>query len=109
MNRQQSVAAATLIDYVVNTYGREKLPDLLAGIRTYENWTTLSPAVFGVSAEELEAGWQRYLAEQLDADVMGDETMDLESETADTPGAQLTTVRLARQAGEIQATVVEGG
>ena len=80
-----SIAAATLIDYVVSTYGREKLPSLVASFQTHDNWTTLSPAVFGVSAEELELGWQGYLAEQLGSDVMDDETISLDSEISGTP------------------------
>jgi hypothetical protein len=29
----------------------------------YESWDTLIPAVFEVSADEVQAGWQSYLAE----------------------------------------------
>ena len=55
------VALATLVEYVVATYGRERLPALVAGLGQYESWDTLLPAVFGVSATEFEAGWQAYL------------------------------------------------
>src|SRR4029079_18836432 len=58
----QTVALATLIEYAVATYGRERLPALVAGLGQYETWDTLLPAVFGVSAAEFEAGWQAYLA-----------------------------------------------
>jgi hypothetical protein len=58
----QAVALATLIEYTVATYGRERLPALVAGLGQYESWNTLLPAVFGVSAHEFEAGWQAYLA-----------------------------------------------
>ena len=57
----QTVALATLIEYAVATYGRERLPALLAGLGQYESWDTLLPAVYGVSASEFEAGWQAYL------------------------------------------------
>jgi hypothetical protein len=57
----QTVALATLIEYAVATYGRERLPMLMAGLGQYESWETLLPAVFGVSAAEFEAGWQMYL------------------------------------------------
>jgi hypothetical protein len=57
----QTVALATLIEYAVTTYGRERLPALVAGLGQYESWETLLPAVFGVSAGEFEAGWQAYL------------------------------------------------
>lgn len=59
----QTVALATLIEYTGTTYGRDRLPALLAGLGQYDRWDTLLPAVFGVSAAEFEAGWQRYLAE----------------------------------------------
>lgn len=57
---QRSVAAATLIDYVTLTYGRERLPALVAGLRTHSSWTTLIPDVFGVSAEKFETRWRRF-------------------------------------------------
>lgn len=59
--RGQVIAWATLIDYAVATYGRERLPLLVAGLGQYESWETLLPAVYGVSVTEFEAGWQRYL------------------------------------------------
>jgi hypothetical protein len=58
----QAVALATLIDYAVATYGRDRLPVLVAGLGQYESWATLIPAVYGVSPAEFEAGWQAYLA-----------------------------------------------
>jgi hypothetical protein len=62
--RGQTIALATLIDYAVVTYGRERLPALVAGLGQSESWETLLPAVYGVSAAEFDAGWQRYLARQ---------------------------------------------
>ena len=61
----RTVAAATVIDYLVATYGRDRLPDLMAGFRTYDSWDTLAPAVLGVTAQELETGWQAYLEGQI--------------------------------------------
>ncbi len=58
----QMVALATLLEYAVTTYGRERLPALVAGLGHYDTWDTLLPAVYGVSAAEFEAGWQAYLA-----------------------------------------------
>lgn len=60
----QTVALATLIEYTVATYGHEALPTLLAGLRQYEQWATLIPAVYCVTPAEFEAGWQRYLVTQ---------------------------------------------
>jgi hypothetical protein len=56
------VALATLIEYAVATYGRERLPVLVAGLGQYENWDSLLSAVYGVSPAEFEAGWQAHLA-----------------------------------------------
>lgn len=60
----QTVGLATVIEYAVVTYGRERLPALLAGLGQYDSWETLLPAVYGVSSAEFEAGWQRYLADR---------------------------------------------
>ncbi|MEZ4663876.1 MAG: hypothetical protein R2911_40605 [Caldilineaceae bacterium] len=57
----QTVALATLIDYAVQTYGRESLPGLLAALGDADSWETLVPAVYGVSTAEFEVGWQDYL------------------------------------------------
>ncbi|HMN28184.1 MAG TPA: hypothetical protein PKE45_08520 [Caldilineaceae bacterium] len=58
----ETVALATLIEYAVATYGRERLPALVVSLGQYDRWETLIPAVYGVSAAEFEAGWQAYLA-----------------------------------------------
>jgi hypothetical protein len=62
----QAVALATLLEYAVAAYGRERLPALVAGLGQYENWDMLLPAVYGVSPAEFEAGWQAYLAARYD-------------------------------------------
>jgi hypothetical protein len=50
------VALATLIEYTAVTYGRERLPALVAGLGQYERWDALIPAVYGVSPGEFERG-----------------------------------------------------
>lgn len=60
----QTVVLATLIEYAVAAYGRERLPALLAGLGEYDRWETLIPAVYDVSPGEFEAGWQGYLTTQ---------------------------------------------
>ncbi|MFQ5854353.1 MAG: hypothetical protein ACE5LU_01735 [Anaerolineae bacterium] len=57
----RSMAAETVVEYVVATYGRERLPALLQGLDKYETWDALTPAVFDVPAGVFEAGWQTYL------------------------------------------------
>lgn len=56
-------AMFTLVDYAMSTYGRDRLPVLLEGMRRYDSWETLIPAVFGVSAAEFEVGRQAYLVD----------------------------------------------
>jgi hypothetical protein len=58
----QTVALATFIEYAVATYGRERLPELVAGLGQSDSWETLVPAVFGVSVAQFEEGWQLYLS-----------------------------------------------
>jgi hypothetical protein len=64
MTWQGAVAFQTVLDYTIATYGRQALPELVAGFRRYDTWAELIPAVFGVSAAKFEAGWQAYLAAQ---------------------------------------------
>lgn len=51
----------TVVEYAVATYGRATLPRLLTALGEQASWRTLLPAVFGVSTEKFEAGWQAYL------------------------------------------------
>lgn len=55
-----SVAPAW-VAYAMSTYGRDRLPVLLAGLRRYTTWDDLIPGVYGVSPAEFEAGWQAYM------------------------------------------------
>jgi len=56
-----AIAFATLVDHIVQAYGRDWLPVFVAALGLYATWDELTPAVFGVSAETLEANWQRSL------------------------------------------------
>lgn len=55
--KRESAASMNLFDFIVATYGLDTLPALLAGFGRYADWDTLSPAVFGVSADALDAAW----------------------------------------------------
>lgn len=59
-----SLLLASLLDYATETYGRGRIPVLLGTPVGAGSWQTLIPAVFDVSAEEFEAGWQEWLAEE---------------------------------------------
>jgi hypothetical protein len=55
---------ATVADYAMSTFGRERLPALLDGMNRYDTWEALTPAVFGVSAADFESGWQQHLVKE---------------------------------------------
>ncbi len=55
---QRATDAAHLIAFIAATYGLDSLPRLLAGFSAYDDWETLAPAVFGLSAAELETAWR---------------------------------------------------
>ena len=54
------ILATTLLDYAVSTYGPDAVARLWQGFHAYRTWDELIPAVFGVTAEEFERGWQEY-------------------------------------------------
>jgi hypothetical protein len=56
--RAKRIADATsLVAYVVATYGADKLPVLIDGLRQHDGWQTLIPALFDRSAEQFEQEW----------------------------------------------------
>lgn len=57
-----SMLVCSVVDYAVTTFGRERLPDLLATAGQYHTWQTLVPNVYGISYEEFERGWRQHLA-----------------------------------------------
>jgi hypothetical protein len=62
MPRQE--LASTLIAYLVATYGREVAPALLQHLGDYSDWEDFAQSTAGISAKELQDGWQSYLVEQ---------------------------------------------
>jgi hypothetical protein len=59
----ETAALETLVEYAVARYGVERLPMLVRATGDYTTWAGLIDAVYGVSAEEFEQGWQAYVAE----------------------------------------------
>jgi hypothetical protein len=59
-----AVAMATLVEYIVATYGRDRLPTLLAALPQHERAETLIPAVFGLPLDDFRRGWLAFLAER---------------------------------------------
>jgi hypothetical protein len=70
-DRGQTLAMATLFEYVVAGYGRQKLPDLLAALASLDSWDEIASGVFGVPAAEFEAGWHTYLAQEYGVNLAG--------------------------------------
>ena len=60
--RQARWASGSLtVAYAMNTYGADRFDDLVVGLTKAEDWEALTLSVFGVSAQEFEAGWHAYL------------------------------------------------
>lgn len=51
-------AAESLVAYIVEAHGVEKLPLLLDGLRQHNSWQTLIPAVFDQSVDQFETAWR---------------------------------------------------
>jgi hypothetical protein len=62
----QAGAAESMLNYAVDTYGRDRLAVLVQGLRQHDSWEELIPAVFDMSVAEFEAGWNAYLGEPAD-------------------------------------------
>ena len=62
-------AAASLFAYATDVYGSDLADDLLPllvrGFKDHRTWEDLIPAVFGISATEFEADWNRWLSSSL--------------------------------------------
>lgn len=62
LHSTRETGLATAMEYAAASYGPERIPVLLAAMDQYGRWETLVAEVFGVSAEQFEAGWADYLA-----------------------------------------------
>lgn len=60
------LAAETLIEYGVETYGEGTLPALFRGFSNFSSWDELTNTVYGVDLATFTAGWNQYLIEQYD-------------------------------------------
>ncbi len=60
-SRWADLAAEALVRHALEQYGPERVSRLLVGMAESEDWESLSLRVFGVPAQELEAGWQAML------------------------------------------------
>lgn len=62
-SRREIVAGTTILLYAEETYGIERFPGFLKALGVHRGWTGVLPDAYGVSVEEFEAGWRRYLSE----------------------------------------------
>lgn len=62
---KQYMVAESVISYGVKEFGRNRLSLLPHSFGLHSSWTSFIPAVFDVSVEEFETGWNQYLL-QLD-------------------------------------------
>jgi hypothetical protein len=62
--RAQVIALETVFEYVVATYGREKLPVLIDQLSRGNDWDSIVRTVFWTTLDEFQEGWRRYLAER---------------------------------------------
>lgn len=58
-----NITLESILEYIVATYGRDKLPQLLIAMGEHSTTDTLIPALFGVSRSDFETAWQAYLAQ----------------------------------------------
>jgi hypothetical protein len=56
-----AIILETLIEYVVNHYGREQLPQFISALGQHRSWTVLCPELFGVTSPVFAAGWHNFL------------------------------------------------
>jgi hypothetical protein len=56
--------SATLIEYMVATYGRQSVGALLHHMRDSADWNSLALESVNITADELEAGWHDFLEER---------------------------------------------
>jgi len=58
------IVSESLAAYAMDTYGRDHLPRLVRGLRQYESWDELIPAVYDMDVDTFTAGWNQYLVEK---------------------------------------------
>ncbi|MEZ4868086.1 MAG: hypothetical protein R3C14_42550 [Caldilineaceae bacterium] len=56
-----NTVADPLVEYILVTYGRESIPQLLDALSAYDDWEEIAPAVFSIAADQFTAEWHAYL------------------------------------------------
>jgi hypothetical protein len=66
------LSAESFMRFIVDSYGREHLPKLLAALVRYSSWNDIIESVYGHSVEEFEAAWNAHLIKEYELeDIMG--------------------------------------
>jgi hypothetical protein len=58
------LAAESFMEFVVDTYGRERLPDLLLALVRHSTWEDIISPVYGLSVEEFLDAWNAHLVKE---------------------------------------------
>ena len=58
------ISAESFMRYVVDTYGRQRLSDLMVALVRFSSWEDIIPPVYGLSVAEFEAGWNAHLIKE---------------------------------------------
>ena len=62
------LAAESFMTFVVDHYGRDRVPDLLLGLVRYGAWEDIIPTVFGDSVSEFLDAWNAHLVHEYGLD-----------------------------------------
>lgn len=58
------IESYTVIEYIVDTYGHDKLVEILKAKRDYKHMDQITDEVLGVSYEEFKVGWMNFVKEK---------------------------------------------
>jgi hypothetical protein len=58
------LAAESFMNFVVDTYGRERLPELLLALVRQSTWDDIIPPLYGISVEEFVEAWNQHLIKE---------------------------------------------
>jgi hypothetical protein len=58
------LSAESFMHFIVEYYGRDRLPDLLAAMVRYSSWEEIIPRVYGDNVAQFEAAWNEHLIQK---------------------------------------------
>ncbi len=63
------LSAESFMRFIVDTYGREHIPELLTQLVRRSTWSEIIPLVYGLTVEEFEAAWNAHVIAEYELDV----------------------------------------